>query len=417
MNEQMRAGMEEATRLTRAGRLLEATALIQRTLRGSATTRSHNPDDSAADPDIIEGTFRVVEPDATASANPAPPQRIIALPGPVAEAQPGAAPSRATPMSPDAPRLPQQRRSHPATPTPPTPVPPQTSTDTHSKGRFIAGSYTNAAGARAYKLYIPSGYHGQALPLVVMLHGCTQTPDDFAVGTRMNAFAEQRQFLVVYPAQTARANGSKCWNWFKATEQQHGHGEPSIIAGITEQIISGYHCDHRRVYIAGFSAGGAMALIMTMTYPDLYAAGGVHSGLAYGAAHDLASALAAMQCGSAGAPANRRGVPLIVFHGDQDTTVHQCNGAHVIAQALHGRADGSRPTMQVQRGQAPDGHAYTRSTYHAANGQTMLEQWLIHGAGHAWSGGSSNGSFTDARGPDATQEMLRFFNEHTRQPR
>ena len=173
-------------------------------------------------------------------------------------------------------------------------------------GQFLAGSYTSPAGTRTYKLYIPSGYRGQALPLIVMLHGCTQSPDDFAAGTRMNGLAEEHRCFVVYPAQTPTANGSKCWNWFQAADQQRGQGEPSLIAGITRQIASTYHIDARRVYVAGLSAGGAMAVILGMTYPDLYAAIGIHSGLAYALAHDLPSALAAMQQGGA-VPTRQRG--------------------------------------------------------------------------------------------------------------
>ena len=297
-------------------------------------------------------------------------------------------------------------------------------------GQFLAGSYTSPAGTRSYKLYIPSGYRGQALPLIVMLHGCTQSPDDFAAGTRMNGLAEEHRCFVVYPAQTPAANGSKCWNWFQAADQQRGQGEPSLIAGITRQIASTYHIDARRVYVAGLSAGGAMAVILGMTYPDHYAAIGIHSGLAYALAHDLPSALAAMQQGGV-APTRQRGggvpgaeprprvVPTIVFHGDRDTTVHPRNGDQVIAQWATIHADGgsalqARTNLQVtvQRGQVPNGHAYTRALYHDASGQTVMEQWSVHGAGHAWSGGSPSGSFTDPRGPDASQEMLRFFYEH-----
>ena len=220
--------------------------------------------------------------------------------------------------------------------------------DIWAGGQFTEGSYTNHAGTRAYKLYVPSGYTGQALPLVVMLHGCTQAPDDFAAGTRMNVLAERDLFLVVYPQQALSANQSKCWNWFQATDQQRGHGEPSIIAGLTKEIIRAYHLNSRRVYVVGLSAGGAMAAILGITYPDLYAAIGVHSGLAYGTAHDLPSAHAAMQHGRStatrrivGSPRGPRVPGAIVFHGDQDTTVHPCNGDQIVAQwrALYSDAD------------------------------------------------------------------------------
>ena len=291
-------------------------------------------------------------------------------------------------------------------------VPPHAPAPLPEGARFETLTYTNAAGSRAYKLYIPSGYSGQAVPLVVMLHGCTQSPDDFAAGTKMNALAEEQIFLVAYPGQTASANHGKCWNWFQPGDQQRDEGEPSIIAGITRQIMHDYAVDPERVYVAGLSAGGAAAAVMGATYPDLYAAIGVHSGLACGAAQDLPSALAAMrQGGTAGVSRNgsRRPVPTIVFHGDRDTTVSPVNGDQVIAQSKAG-AD-LRPT--VNRGQSEGGTTYTRTVQADAGGRPILEQWVLHGTGHAWSGGSQAGSYTDPRGPDASREMLRFFLEQT----
>ena len=282
--------------------------------------------------------------------------------------------------------------------------------------RFVAGTHADRAGSRGYKLYVPSGYRdGRPVPLVVMLHGCTQSPDDFAAGTRMNQLAEEQGCLVAYPAQAASANISKCWNWFKAEDQQRDAGEPSLIAGITRQIMAEYPVDPQRVYVAGLSAGGAAAAVMGATYPDLYAAIGVHSGLACGAAQDLPSALAAMRQGgppAAGASRNgsQRPVPTIVFHGDRDTTVSPVNGDQVIAQSKAG----AELRTVVSRGQAEGGTTYTRTVQVDAGGRPILEQWVLHGTGHTWSGGSQAGSYTDPRGPDASREMLRFFFAHRR---
>jgi poly(hydroxyalkanoate) depolymerase family esterase len=280
---------------------------------------------------------------------------------------------------------------------------------------FEERNYANEAGSRAYKLYVPSGYNARALPLVVMLHGCTQSPDDFAVGTRMNDLAEEQTFLVAYPAQDVSANVSKCWNWFNPGDQQRDQGEPSLIAGITSQIMRDFPVEPGRVYIAGLSAGGAAAAIMGSTYPDLYAAIGVHSGLACGAATDIPSAFEAMrQGGSPGVSEPfqqhgcRRAVRTIVFHGDDDVIVNPVNGDQVIAQSK--AAADLRTT--VSRGEAPGGISYTRTIQADESGRSILEQWVLHGAGHAWSGGSSAGSHTEPRGPDASREMMRFFLQH-----
>lgn len=295
-----------------------------------------------------------------------------------------------------------------------------------SSAQFLDRTYSNAAGSLAYKLFIPSGYHGQPLPLVVMLHGCKQDPDDFANGTRMNVPAEELQCLVAYPAQSQCANGFRCWNWFNAVDQQRDQGEPSMIAGITRDVIDTFNADRRRVYIAGLSAGGAMAVIMGTTYPELYAAVGVHSGLAYAGASDLFSAIVAMCSGArivlphkdrdAQTIASARGMSTIVFHGDMDTTVHPDNGNLVLEQSASNPIDGSwLSDISVEQGQVPDGHAYTRTIHKDAAGRPVAEQWLVHGAGHAWSGGNASGSFTDSKGPDATREMLRFFLAHPRE--
>jgi poly(hydroxyalkanoate) depolymerase family esterase len=286
-------------------------------------------------------------------------------------------------------------------PTVPPALPPGAAFDEHI--------YSCDAGTRPYKLFVPSGYVGRPLPLVVMLHGCTQSPDDFAAGTQLNELAESQGFLVVYPGQLKSANPSKCWNWFNQGDQSRGGGEPAVIEGITRRVMQNFAVDATRVYVAGLSAGGAMAAIMGSEYPELYAAICVHSGLARGVAKDIPSAFAAMRQG--GTEADRptpRPVPTIVFHGDSDTTVHPENGRQVIAQ--------SKAASELQattiKGRVPSGREYTRTVQTDATGRVVLEHWSLHGAGHAWSGGSPNGSYTDASGPNASREMMRFFLLH-----
>ncbi|MDQ3510626.1 MAG: PHB depolymerase family esterase [Pseudomonadota bacterium] len=280
--------------------------------------------------------------------------------------------------------------------------------------RFEERQFSNAAGSRNYKLYVPSRSANapiEPLPLVVMLHGCTQTPDDFAAGTGMNALAEELKFLVVYPAQDTSANPQRCWNWFNANDQQRDRGEPSLIAGITCQVMDEFATDRARVYVAGLSAGGAAAAIMGAVYPELYAAIGVHSGLAYGAARDMPSAFSAMRQGSAPTASAAVGtlpVATIVFHGDRDGTVSAVNGEQVIAQSKAA----AQLHSSVSHGRSAGGVEYTRTVQADDTGLVVLEHWLLHGGGHAWSGGSAAGSYTDPRGPDASREMLRFFLQH-----
>ena len=338
----------EATRLTRAGRVAEATALLRSRLAG--TTGPASP--AATSDDVIDLV----------------PETVTSSPGP------GAAPASSR------------------------------------AGQFVSRSFSNAAGSRAYKLYVPKALHAIPMPLVVMLHGCTQSADDFAAGTRMNELAEQLGFVVAYPEQSQAANNTRCWNWFEPVHQKREAGEPSLIAGITRQVMRDQPVDASRVYVAGLSAGGAAAAVMGAAYPDLYAAVGVHSGLALGSASNLVSALSAMQGRGAQRSAQAgqtHAVPTIVFHGDADRTVHPANSDAVIAGV---GAKGLK--VATEQGRAAGGLSYTRATGTAADGQVMIEQWTIHGAGHAWSGGSTAGSYTDPRGPDASREMLRFFLMH-----
>ncbi|MGA7384955.1 MAG: PHB depolymerase family esterase [Methylocella sp.] len=278
---------------------------------------------------------------------------------------------------------------------------------------FLTRTFSCAAGSRYYKVYLPSHVIGRKCPLIVMLHGCTQDPDDFAVGTGMNLLAEEQGFIVAYPRQPAAANHSACWNWFDINNQMRGEGEPCIIAGITRAIMAEYNIDAKRVYVAGLSAGGAMALIMRANYPELYAAAGVHSGLACGLATDLPSAFTAMRGNTspevmAQSKTRPRGARIraIVFHGESDRTVHPSNAGLIVADA---RAGFPGATQETQYGRSAGGCAYTRISIRDARGIVQVEHWAIEGLAHAWSGGRPEGSYTDPDGPDASREMLRFF--------
>lgn len=274
---------------------------------------------------------------------------------------------------------------------------------TRAGAEFIDKSYANHAGSRSYKLYVPAKKVRGKRPLLVMLHGCKQNPDDFAAGTRMNSLAEEHGMLVAYPAQVGSANMSACWNWFDPAHQGQGAGEPSIIAGMTQEIVAGYDIDPTRVFVAGLSAGGAMALVLAAAHPNLYAAAGVHSGLPYQSANDVMSAFAAMR-GDARPLRPQPGIRKIIFHGDADSTVHPSNAAS-IAHAPRGR----KPETSRHEAQDAQERSYSKSIWRDQNGAASTEQWIVHGAGHAWSGGSTEGSFTDPRGPDASAEMVRFF--------
>jgi poly(hydroxyalkanoate) depolymerase family esterase len=375
MNLNMNRTMQETMRLMRAGDLHAATLAIQRGLRGAeCVNTTEETAGSGASARCIEGQYRVipdsVSPDLRAPAPASSPDEDIAI---------------------------LQR-------------------DTE----FRDHRFTCDAGAMHYKLFIPAGLGAGAPPLIVMLHGCTQSPDDFARGTRMNLLAQEHGYVVAYPAQAKSKNPSKCWNWFRSHDQRRGEGEPAILAALTRHLVMAHRLDERRVYVAGLSAGGAMAAVLAATYPDVYAAIGVHSGLPFGVAHDLPSAFAAMRQGAGKLgrgvpPARMDPVPAIVFHGDRDTTVDAGNGNAVVEQCVgttgasgNGQADATRTT--VERGVAPGGREYTRTILRDAAGGVVAEQWVVHGAGHAWFGGDPSGSYTDPEGPDASEHMLRFFS-------
>lgn len=386
--------MREATRLTLAGQLSQATSVIQRALGRSA----QGDGDASHDHAYMPEPLRRPPHDATSMV-----LEGLVFEVPVGPSLRDKSPMRAPPM-----------RDEPSRPT--------------DGPAFIAGTHAHASLTRHYKLYVPPGHAGKPLPLVVMLHGCTQNPDDFAAGTAMNERAFEQGFFVLYPAQAQDANPSRCWNWFKHTHQQRGRGEPALIADMVQTLVKQYGMDASRVYIAGLSAGGAMAAIVAQAYPDIFAAVGIHSGLPHGSASNVAEALAVMKSGGPVHGAQGRSmrmaptpsapthpgaaVPTIVFHGDQDQTVHPRNGDQVI-EGIMGKVAATGAAPQVARGTAPGGRRYTSTVHHDGNGRALAEHWVVHEAGHAWSGGQAAGSYTDAKGPDATREMLRFFFTHS----
>ncbi len=351
MNEDFLRRMAHATRLTRAGDLARATAAIHGALGGPS---------AGDDPDVIDVEARTV-PDPAVSRAPALPGTAPAAPG---VQRPAAAPGA---------------------------------------GEVLTGRFGTGVQARDWRLHLPPDAKG-LVPLVVMLHGCTQALDDFATGTAMHEAAAARGWAVLYPAQSTRANPQRCWNWFKHSHQQRGRGEPALLADLTARLVARHGIDPQRVHVAGLSAGGAMAAVLGRAYPDVFAAVGVHSGLPPGAARDLPQALQAMRSGAAGALPT--GLPLIAFHGDADATVHPSNG-----EALF---DGAGGDVRTERGQVPGGRAWTRRQRIDAAGHMQAEHWQVHGAPHAWSGGRAGSSYTDPAGPDASAAMLDFFAAQVR---
>jgi poly(hydroxyalkanoate) depolymerase family esterase len=373
MQDALKAAMAEALSLTRAGRIAEATAVLRGLPGGMPGGLPGGPPPTAPDagrdgPMLRPGTGRRAGLAATLRG-------LAALRGTPAGSG-GAVPEPALPPG----------------------------------ARFESGRHAEDAGTRDFRLYVPANPGAGPRPLVVMLHGCTQSAEDFAVGTGMNAHAETAGCLVVYPDQPSGANPQRCWNWFDPKDQRRGSGEPSIVVGIVRRVMAEHDVDPRRVHVAGLSAGGAAAAVLGALHPELFASVGVHSGLPVGAARDLPSALAAMRQGASGGAGGRASAtpPTIVFHGDRDATVNPSNADALVEQAIAGR-HGVR-SVEVP-GRAPGGRTWRRDVHTDADGRLLCERWLVEGAGHAWSGGSPAGSHTDGAGPDASREMLRFFLE------
>lgn len=291
-------------------------------------------------------------------------------------------------------------------------------------GQFGCVTFRWQAVTHDYWLFVPpvAATAVHPLPLVLMLHGCHQTPQDFAIGTAMNAAAVQAGALVLYPAQSPWANAQGCWNWFNPQHQRRGTGELALLVAMLDDVAAHrYPVDQQRIYVAGLSAGGAMAALLGNEYPDRFAAVGVHSGLQAKAARNVQDALHTMSHGPANDSARLpygSQLPVIVFHGDLDDTVHVRNGTYLVDAVL---ADALRRGVPLQRsactGQSVSGQSYTRTVYwegahNPMPERVLVEHWQLHGAGHAWAGGSPQGSYTDPRGVNASQEMLRFFLRH-----
>ena len=364
--------MLKATRLTTSSKLMDATRLIQRAL---ATTL---PSSTQPVPNR-KSTSPSVNP--TPSTPPTAARDFILVPA----------------KSPDTDRA---------------------ATAPSGKASFTVHQFEFEGNAYPYRLYVPSmpeAATGPAakMPLVVLLHGCNQDALDFSHGTAMNRLAEDHHAMVLYPEQVASGNAMRCWNWFDPSHQQAGRGEPGMIAALVQKMAAQHHADPARTYVAGLSAGGAMAAVVANVYPQLFAAVGVHSGLAAGAAKNMIQALSAMKKGTKGG--NTNAIPTIVFHGTADKTVNPSNGKYITQAALAGfEAQGVALVKNVSVINSSKNQPTERMQYSNAAGKPLVESWHITAGPHAWSGGSAQGSYTDPDGPDASKAMLAFFLQHSK---
>jgi poly(hydroxyalkanoate) depolymerase family esterase len=401
INEDFIAQMQKAAQLLQTEGPMAATAAVQRALHGAAPEGATSPfaHQAAAETMVnINPAFT-----GTAKAQAASPRKVFA-------------------------NLAQRLRAGMDRP-----VVEDVATDSADplKGKFLSLSCTAPAGTRAYKLYIPSTYAGEPAPLVVMLHGCTQTAASFAAGSLMNRTADRHGFLVAYPEQSTEENQGRCWNWFSPSHQARGGGEPASIAGAVGAVAEAedrWTVDPARVFVAGMSAGGAMAAAVAATYPDVFAAVAIHSGLAYGSARTLPAAMQAMRRGGpdpeaqgdaafAAMNAAARVVPALVIHGTADAVVDPVNAEHAVRQwmATNRRAARGAYEPELDRPDATvrdDGAGalpFTRRTWLDAGGRIVQELIEVEGLGHAWSGGAAGGSYTDPRGPSASDEIHDFF--------
>ncbi|MBK5926562.1 alpha/beta hydrolase family esterase [Rhodobaculum claviforme] len=390
--------MRRARRLARVGKAQSSARAMRRAIGAAMVTTTL----------ASLSTLHAMTPGKAPSARkrrkpPAKPRRKVATrPGapPIRRPSPGVKPQRVARASLPA-GLPSEQAPDPSRP--PIIAPAVQHLERTHRGR---------AGARDFKLFLPAGQSQGPRGLILMLHGCSQDPGDFATGTDMNAVAQRHGLAVAWPAQTRTHNGAACWNWFAPVNQVRGRGEPAVLAGLVRALMREFGLHRRDVFVAGLSAGGAMAVILAETYPDVFSAAGVHSGLARGAASGVVSALSAMHSGGTPATARGRRRPAtgtrsparrIVFHGDADSAVHPSNAPQIVRAAV-----GPRAPVRVTPAEVA-GRSCLRTEYALPDGTVDVELWQIKGAGHAWSGGKAGGSFTDPQGPDASAEMVRFF--------